>query len=461
MKGILGIFMVIAVMYPPCSQARGIPAVLHEQIVGDVASSPGTGTDKEAQKAAKKAQKEAEKRAKKAEKEARKRAKRDKKNKKAIPEGAIATCDDLITALAGCTPYFTEINYDVSLPMGTDEITYMLKLASSAAPNDRLYPANYLIDWKLEHDGSEANGFLAYFNGNHYRYRDHRLQEFHMEEDSVPFLTRSGGVRANAQFVDLIPQTLSKELKKMTSSEEFSISFTPDTLTGGEHRVALTAIQKINDEIGQRYMIIADRFSGKPLEIVKQYNPDRISEQTITARFSYPEENTMKAVTDETALQNLYAEEFEKYRDCSNRIEHMRGLQMPGFSLPTTTGERYSRQKEDNFARPTVIAIINPDAEDAKATVDALRKALNESARESNLILAFTGSNLDRIEELTGLPAVNETFLISARSLARDCGTAIFPTILVAESSGKVSNVLLGFNNDLVQNVIQSLALVY
>ncbi len=461
MKGILGIFMVIAVMYPPCGQARGIHAVSQERIVGEISSSSDTKADKEALKAAKKAQKEAEKKARKAEKEAKKRAKKNKKNKKALPEGAIATYDGFIKALARCTPYCAQVDYDVSLPMGTDEITYTVKLASDTAVADRLLPVKYLIDWKLDHNGSETTGFLAYFDGNHYRYRDHRLQEYHMSQDTVPFLTRSGGVQANAQFVNLIPQMVSKELEKMSQSPDFTISFTPDTLTGGEHRVALTAIQKINNEIGQRYMIVADRFSGKPLEITNQYNPGQISEQTITARFSYPEGVSLKTVTDEASLQSLYPEEFEKYRDCSNRIEHMRGLQVPEFSLPTTTGERYSRQKDDKFSRPTVIAIIDPDKDNAPATVNSLRKALRKASQEVNLIFAFTGSNIDRIEEITGLPAVNETFLISARSLARDCGTAIFPTIIVAESSGKVSNVHLGYNNSLIQDVIQSLTLVY
>ena len=82
MKGILGIFMVIAVMYPPCAQAWGIPAVLTERIVADATPASAVKTEKEALKAAKKARKEAEKKARKAEKEAKKRAKKNKKNKK-------------------------------------------------------------------------------------------------------------------------------------------------------------------------------------------------------------------------------------------------------------------------------------------------------------------------------------------------------------------------------------------
>lgn len=461
MKGILGIFMVIAVMYPPCAQAWGIPAVLTERIVADATPPSAVKTEKEALKAAKKAQKEAEKKARKAEKEARKRAKKNKKNKNAVPEGAIATCDEFISALSGRTPFFTVVDYDVALPMGTDEITYTVKLASATASGDPLSPVNYLIDWTLDHNGSETTGFLAYFNGNHYRYRDHRLQEYHIEEDSVPFRTRNGGVQTNAQFVNLIPQMIAKELRKMATSTDFTVSFTPDTISGGEHRVAFTAVQKINGETGQSYMIIADRFSGNPLEITNLYNPGQISEQTITARFTYPEGEQLKAVADEASLQELYPEEFEKYRDCSNRIEHMRGLRMPAFSLPTTTGERYTRQKEDPFSHPTVIAIIDPDAVNARQTIASLRKAIADSPQETNLILAFTGSNTDRIEELAGSPAVNETMLISARSLARSCGTAVFPTVLVTESSGKIGNVILGENNNMTQNVIQSLKLVY
>lgn len=456
MKGILGIIMVIAVMYPPCSQARRIPVVTRQCIAAPAeATSQTTLTpeEKAARKAADKAKKEAQKKAKK--------AKKKKKGANAIPEGAIATAEQFAKTLTGFPQYSTEINYDVTLPMGSDEITYILKLASAPAYRDRLSATNYLIDWRLNHDGNVSDGFLAYFNGNHYRYRDHRLQEYHYDTDSIPFVMKQGGVQSTGQFTDLIPQVLGEQITHMMTDPAFTIHFNPDTLVEADSRIALTATQTVQDNVGMRFTLIADRFNGKPVRLIREYNPGQISEQTVTAKFSYPDNLDIKAVTSEEELQTLYQEQFDKYRDNGNRIEHMRGLQMPAFSLPTTTGERYTRQKEDTFPTSTIIAIIDDALPTAAQTVKALREATGQTNSDIALILAFIGNNSDRIEEITGTPVSNETILMSAQSLARTCGTAVFPTVLVVRQSGKICNVLLGFNNNLIQDVIQSTGMIY
>ena len=107
-----------------------------------------------------------------------------------------------------------------------------------------------------------------------------------------------------------------------------------------------------------------------------------------------------------------------------------------------------------------MIAIIDPQVATAGLTIAALREAVAKMPRDIDLVLAFMGSNIDQIEGITGAPSYGEADLISAKSLARDCGTTVFPTVLVVEPSGIVANVLLGFNNSLAEDVIQSLALV-
>ncbi|MCM1071743.1 MAG: hypothetical protein NC391_08920, partial [Alistipes timonensis] len=64
----------------------------------------------------------------------------------------------------------------------------------------------------------------------------------------------------------------------------------------------------------------------------------------------------------------------------------------------------------------------------------------------------------DRVGELVGEARAGETVLLSARSLARDCGATSFPAIIVADERGRVANVILGFNNSLATDVIQSVA---
>lgn len=448
MKGIIGFIMVIAAMYPPCSNARGIHVVSPLRVAAP--ATGGADPQKEAAKAAKKAKKEAEK-----------KARKNKKKKNAIPDGAITSAGALADTLVLCSPFYADVTYDVTLPMTSDEITYTLKIASSATKTDNLSPADYLIDWTLNHNGSDTNGFLAYFNGNHYRYRDHRLQEYHYAEDTAPFTGNRGGVQTNGQFVDLIPQMIALQLRDIAADPQFTTTFTPDTISDGTNCVALTATQIVNDETGRIFTIAADRFSGRPVTIKIQYNPGKISEQTVTAKYRYSEQPLLTTVAGEEQLESMYPEIFTKYRDRGNRIEHMRGLPLPSFSLPTTDGTRFTHEKGEPLGKPTVIAIIDPAAENAAETVAVLRRAIREADRQAALVLAFTESNIDAATDLTAGTPVDETVAVSAHSLAQNCGTAIFPTILVAESSGKVSNVLLGFNNNLLRDVIQSLGLVY
>lgn len=402
MRGNIGILMVIAVMCPPCLQAGGMLAV------------------------------------------------------KEIP-----TVEALVGHLESMSPFSAVVDYEVTLPMADDDVTYTLELASDTVQSDPLSAMDYLIRWSLNREGGASNGFSAYFDGHHYRYRNNRLQEYHYEWDSIPFNSAAGGVQRNAQFVELLPQSIASELKRMIASDDFTVGYEPVAVEGGRDVSVVMASQTVKGFVGRNYRLVVDRASGVPLRIDNEYNPGQISEQSVTAKYNYPPASTaLKAVRNEAQLMAMYPEVFEKFRESNYRIENMRGLRMPAFSLPTLTGERYSRQRDDGFKAPTVIAIIDPAVATAKATVEALRGVQARMPRDIDIILAFTGSNTDAIEEIAGAPSTGETDLISAKSLARDCGIAVFPTVMVVDREGVVTNVLLGFNNSLADDVIQSVALL-
>lgn len=379
-------------------------------------------------------------------------------------KGSSATFDSFVQTLGGMTDYSATATYDVTLPMANDDVTYTLAMASSAVKGDPLSDVNYLIDWTLKRDEQDSKGFLAYFAGHHYRYRDHRLQEYHYEWDSIPFITKPGGVQANGQFVDLLPQTIARELKAMKANpSQFTLRFTPDTVVDGAKAIAVSATQTVNGYVGRNYLLVAEPKSCRPLRIVNEYNPGSISEQSVHVAYSYPAPGASTAlatVTSEEQLMAMYPDVFEKFRENNYRIENMRGLPLPGFSLPTLTGERYTRQKGDSFKAPTIIALLDPKVEASAKTLAALRKAQEQMPRQVDLIVALTGTNPEQNEALVGPSRMGETVLISGKSLARDCGTSVFPTILIVDPSGIVNNVMLGFNNNLLSDVIQSLALV-
>lgn len=373
-----------------------------------------------------------------------------------------ATPSALADRMEQADSFAASVRYEVAMPMSTDDVVYTIRLASTSDPADTLAGFRYLIDWTLPRPETEATGFLAYFDGHHYNYRDHRLREYHFEWDSIPFMTPTGGVQLNGQFVDLLPQTLARQLRLMTADTAFTVKFTPDTVTDGGRHVSVTdATQNVKGYVGRNFRLITDARTGMPLRITNEYNPGSVSEQTVEIYYDHPATEALPEAPDtEEALMALYPTVFEKFRENNYRIENLRSLPLPAFSLPTTTAERYTRAKGDPFKAPTVIAIIDPQTENATRTVSDLRKALMQMPRQIDLILAFTGSNIDRIEEIAGTPSVGETMLISARPLARDCGTAVFPTVIIARQDGTVDNVILGFNNNLVQDVIQALALL-
>lgn len=413
MKGKIGILMVIAVMCPPCLSAWGMP------VIDGGADAEGTPV--------------------------------------------APTVEALVRTLDVMAPFSAQVDYDVSLPMLDDDVVYSIELASDTVAGDPLSAVDYLIKWSLpgKEGGEPSSGFLAYFDGHHYRYRDHRLQEYHFEWDSIPFQTGRGGVQGNGQFVELLPQSISRELHEMIHSGDYTVGYEPVAVADGREVSVVTASQSVRGFVGRNYKLVVDRKTGVPIRIDNEYNPGQISEQSVTVKFAYPAgDNRLATVASESELMAMYPEVFEKFRESNYRIENLRGLPMPSFSLPTVTGERYSRNRGDAFKAPTLIAIIDPQVATAGLTIAALREAVAKMPRDIDLVLAFMGSNIDQIEGITGAPSYGEADLISAKSLARDCGTTVFPTVLVVEPSGIVANVLLGFNNSLAEDVIQSLALV-
>lgn len=145
-----------------------------------------------------------------------------------IPGKCLGDADPGVLSLAdrldSIDNYAATISYAVSLPMADDDVVYTLNVATSRNPSDHLLGENYLIDWTLPAESGESRGFTAYFDGHHYRYRDHRLQENHYMWDSIPFRTNAGGIQRNGQFVNLLPFSLSSQLRAMAADSTWTVS---------------------------------------------------------------------------------------------------------------------------------------------------------------------------------------------------------------------------------------------
>ena len=368
--------------------------------------------------------------------------------------------DQVINRLGSAGDYHSTASVNVQLPQGT-EVTYDINMWSTVpAGNRHLAPSDYLIEWTLPTPDGEAKGFTAYSDGHLFRQTDTRLQEYHFEWDSIPFLlndTRSG-VQRNAQFTNLLPQFIAEDLTQIKNGDNWTYRFTPDTINNGKPAMVLTGRMIINDYIGKNVLYIFDPETCMPRHIEIENNPTQISEQLLVIKYGETSEEAAPALTEQQ-LAARYPSVFDHYRENNFSIETLRGKVLPGFSLPSLTGERYQRQKGDPMASPTVIAFIDPTVETVHQTVEAMRQAVDMNPRSTDLIFANITTDIDGAEEITGSPRRGEYMLMSARSLARDCGVTSYPTFIVVDTQGNVSDIIIGFSNSLATSLLEKLAI--
>lgn len=370
-----------------------------------------------------------------------------------------SSMSSLAERLDKTSPFSATVSYSVSLPMAEDDVVYTLRMATADNTADKLLGKDYLIDWQLPVESGISEGFTAYFDGHHYRYRDHRLQENHFLWDSIPFLTSSGGVQRNGQFVNLLPFSLASLLREISSDSTYTTTLSQGFAEGHESDI-IKATRLINGIESQQLELSLDRKTGAPIKLSVLYNPGMLGEQEVNAVYSYPDSGVISSVSSEEKLMSLYPDVFEKYRVSNYSIENLRGLPLPGFALPTTSRERYLHHKGEPFSSPTIIAVIDPDVVSAATTVATLRQVIDRLPRQTNLLMMFTSNDIDRIEPLTGQQRPGESLLTSAKPFIRDCGINAYPTIILCNSSGTVADVVLGTASTLEDDLLQGAALL-
>ncbi len=391
----------------------------------------------------------------------------------ATPVSAFAqNIDDIVKALKSVECYRADASFTVSMPQLNDDVVYSLTLESSL-PADSLAPCSYYIAWTMPHRSDQLSGFSAYFDGHHYRYGGERLQEYHMEWDPVPFMPRKvqgltgEGVQRTAQFADLLPQFLGEKISGFLSDPHYSYLIHPDTIVGGQKRLVLDVAMTVNDEVCTEIEYVFDRSTLLPVAISTENNLGSISEQTVDVKFT-PLEGSCEPITEQR-LMGIYPEVFEKFRENNFRIESLPGSRLPGFSLPTTTGEKYSRRTDDDrysrrtsdgFRAPTILVLIDPSAGFSADLVRDIRAGVDQLPFGADVIWAFASNNVDLIEQIVPQVREGEHLLMNARGLARDCGAASLPVVIMVGKDGVVRDVELGYNKDLSSIVIQKMALM-
>lgn len=356
---------------------------------------------------------------------------------------------DIAARVDSLTPYSATVDYTVTLPSGDDDITYSINLFSlDTGADDPLSTPGYLIEWQLNADSDSGNrnhrdinrGFTAYDSGNLYRYANNRLQEYHLPADSTVF-TAGGGLHRMAQFAELLPASIAGQLRQFAADPE---RYQSEIISSGQH-INVKVSEIVKGLTARNIAIAFDAADSRPLSMQIENNPGTIAEQTVSARYN-PAAAAMPAALTEQALAERYPEEFGRRRVATLTVDQLKGEPLPAFSAPTVWGGRYSYERGQALAAPTIIAIFN-DNDPVKAaeivnTLRAANGAVNGAGGAINLIFTFRSNDIDAAEETVGEARAGEETLISARSMIRDLGIRQFPMLIFVDRDGRVVNTV-------------------
>lgn len=360
-----------------------------------------------------------------------------------------------IDHLRNLRDYHGRVTYSVLLPQAEEPVTYDITLNSTVAEGDTLAPCCYLIEWQPGR-ADQGSGFSAYIDGSHYRYRDNRLQEYHMSWDSIPFIAGNGGVQCNAQFVDVLPQFVGRDLDRLVADSNFVYTYTPDTLYNGVHVAVIEGKTIYHGYVSKESTYILDPATLMPVAVELENNPGSISEQSVSIRYTG---NALAEfpVRSEESLVAMYPEVFEKYRESNFRVENLPGTQLPTFSAPMSgSGSRYVYHRGEALDNPAVIMLVDDSGANTTAAIEDTRRAVEISPTQFDLIIAFVSGDPEKAADKVGKINPGEKLLTQAKSLARDCGVNAYPTLLYVGRDGRVKDVTLGYNKNLTELVIQT-----
>lgn len=357
--------------------------------------------------------------------------------------------DNVIDELASRPCYVAKVKYEVQLPTSSEPVDYDISLTSSLAEGDTLSPCNYVITWQLPRGRNVSTGFSSYSNGDHFRYRDTRLQEYHFDDDPVPFSAAGGGVQRTAQFADLLPQNIALQLKSMLTDTTFVYTFNEKTIT-------LSGVQRIGGYDAIEYTYKFDAATMMPAQIDMVYNPASISEQVVSAVFTETPGTDCPEI-NEAYLVEQFPEEFGKYRTSNFRVENLKDTFFPTFSyasslMPGADRITHTRGQAD-IGATAVVACLDTGVASTHGTIADIREAISQVPKSVYTVYLFTGDNLPDGFELQA----NEYIAHRADALFTKLGVNAYPTLIIVDSTGKVSQINIGQDKDFTDTLPQTL----
>lgn len=351
--------------------------------------------------------------------------------------------------------YNAHADYEVLMPNLADPVNYAIELRATE-PGDSLAPCKYIINWTLTTPVSSSEGFSAYFDGAHFRFRDRRMQEYHIEEGVETFAPggdHKRGVQYQVQFAELLPAFLADHFEEMAADSTYSY-----TITEGKS-VKISGMRRVRGYDSVEFEYVLDLETLMPQKIELENNPGQISEQTVYVIYS--DAKLPKACKiDLSTLTSANSEAFEKYRSNFLSLEQLPGNPLPQFSTRTLGGERFTHDRGQATGTPTLLVFLDAEEGSTPGVIEAVRVAVDSQPTNIRVIWAFMNRREDTIASLTGPLRPGETVLVNATYAARECGVGTStPVLIYVDSSGNVTDFTSGFNQDLQSVVIEKAGL--
>ena len=294
-----------------------------------------------------------------------------------LPAGAL-TLEEVGAKLRGVKCYRDSVSYEVLLASLAEPVTYTMQLESAEAKGDSLAPCKYVIKWSLPAPSGLARGFSAYFEGSHFRFRDKRLQEYHVSELADPFMPGgdvSRGVQMQVQFADLLPQFIGLQFERMASDPSYVTTVTADTLVSGKPSVVVDGVRRINGVDACEYTYILDGKTYLPVKTELENNPGQIGEQSISINYGVPTVKNCRI--DLESLVESEPDAFGKYRENTFSLETLPGRPLPRIVAPTIDGSRYVHEREEAFEAPTVFVFLDATVGSTPQVIEDVRKGVD------------------------------------------------------------------------------------
>ena len=368
----------------------------------------------------------------------------------------------IISRLNQIEHYRGEALFRVTLPMTDEEVEYKLSLQYQKNPADTLYGYSYFIDLTSESNPAINGDFIYYEYGNYYNFSNHRLREYHAEEDPAPFYDKMNnkselpGIHRSGLFIEEFPMEIASRLQKSLNNPENRIQTYSDTLINNRKCNALYIDEYINGETIRSSVYIFDSESGTPIFKEIENNPGHLGSQTVTVKYISSDIKT-------PFPNNFFSEEnfikqkgniIAPFRSNYFKAQNLAGKTAPNFSLPLLNNEkRFDLSEYED--RTLILAFVDTTSSFCKKTLDCAKYfSDNKSLLWITLLSEKNSDDLIKYQEENVLPGI---VICDAQNIAAQYGIANYPTLFVISPEKRIIGVQIGYDPDMVQNLQQIL----